>query len=372
LPAFAKASGFAEASGFAKATPDKSPDKSAGKAFSFLPRYTIAMGIELAPLHIGGIEISPPVVLAPLAGYTDLPYRLICRRLGAPYCSTEMMLDRQLMLPGKLRRRLIHLAEDDHPVAGQIVGNDPQQMATAAAELSAVGFDAVDLNFACPVRKVLARRRGGFMLKQPDLAGEIVRAVVAAAEGPVTVKLRMSFNAEVDSGDSFRRIAEGAFDAGAAAICLHARSVEQRYTGHADWEFLAGVKRHFHDKVIIGSGDVRDPASAVAMIEQTGVDGVAVARAAIGNPWFFRQLADLLAGRPEAAPTLAEQRELIRGHFDHAVEIYGPRRGPRIMRKFGIKYTRVHPAPARVRAAFVTVKTPADWQGVLDTFYANG
>ena len=330
------------------------------------------MGIELEPLHIGGMEIAPPVTLAPLAGYTDLPYRLICRRLGAPYCSTEMMLDRQLMLPGKLRRRLIHLTAEDHPVAGQIVGNDPTQMATAAAELCGVGFDAVDINFACPVRKVLARRRGGFMLKEPALGVEIVRAVVAASERPVTVKLRMSFDAEQGSGGGFWRIAEGAFEAGAAAICLHPRTVEQRYTGRADWEFLARVKRHFHDKVVIGSGDVREPASAAAMIEQTGVDGVAVGRAAIGNPWFFRQLADRLAGRQPRTPTLHEQRELIRGHFDHALAIYGPVRGPRIMRKFGIKYAHAHPAPARVRAAFVTVKTAADWQAVLDKFYANG
>ena len=330
------------------------------------------MTIRLAPLQIGELEIDPPVVLSPMAGYTDLPYRLICRRLGAAYCTTEMMLDKQLMLPGKLRRRLIHICREDAPLGGQIIGNEPAGMASAAAELCRVGFDVVDLNFACPARKVLARRRGGHLLKDPDRAGQIVRAVVAAVDRPVTVKLRMGFDTEAGAADNFWRIAEDAFDAGVAALCVHGRTVVQRYSGQADWEFLARVKRRFPDRTILGSGDVVDPPAAVAMLRQTGVDGATFARSAIGNPWVFRQMLDHLAGRPMHTPDLAEQRELIGRHFDRARELYGPIRAARIMRKFGIKYSRLHPSPAKVRAAFVAVRRPADWHGVLDNFYVAG
>lgn len=330
------------------------------------------MTVALEPLRIGEIEVSPPAALASLAGYTDLPYRLLCRELGAPYCATEMMLDRQLLLPGKLRRRLVHTHADDHPVGGQIIGNDPEVMAAAATEICRSGFDVVDVNFACPARKVLSRRRGGFLLKQPEVACRIVRAVLAAADRPVTVKLRMGFDAEDTDRRSFWRIAEGAFDAGAAAVCVHARTVEQRYAGPADWEFIAAVKRHFSGQTIIGSGDVTGPPAAVAMLEQTGVDGVVFARAALGNPWIFRQLQDHLAGRCVYRPPLTEQRRVLQRHFDGALALYGQRRGPRIMRKFGIKYARQHPAPAAVRAAFVAVNTAADWQAALENFYPHG
>ena len=325
----------------------------------------------LPTLRIGPIELDVPVVLAPLAGYTDLAYRLICRRLGAPFCATEMMLDRQLLLPGRLRRRLVLLDDADHPVAGQIAGNEPDVMALAAGELCRTGFDVVDVNLACPVRKVLSRHRGGWLMTEGDRAIEIVRAVVAAADRPVTVKLRSGFDGS-DGGAAFYRIAEAAFDAGVAAICLHARTVVQKYAGPADWEFLAAAKRHFADRTIIGSGDVSDPAAAVAMLRQTGADGVSFARAALGNPWIFRQFRDTLAGRPLYRPGLAEQRDVLAGHFAHAVAIYGPRRAPKIMRKFGIKYARLHPTPAKVRAAFVAVRAPADWARVLETFYDPG
>jgi len=330
---------------------------------------TCSGGVSLPALRIGPIELDVPVILAPLAGYTDLAYRTICRRLGAPYCTTEMMLDRQLLLPGKLRRRLIHTDPADHPLAGQIVGNDPRVMAAAAGELAREGFDVVDVNFACPVRKVLARRRGGYFLKSPGGAVAVLRAVCAAAETPVTVKLRIGFDTPDPPGGAFWRIAEAAFDAGAAAVCVHARAVRQRYTGRADWEFLARVKAHFAEKVVLGSGDVAGPAEAVEMIRRTGVDAAAFARAAIGNPWVFRDLADHLAGRTPRRPDLPEQRALIEEHFALALGLYGPRRTPRIMRKFGIKYARLHPTPAKVRAAFVAVKTADHWRAVLDRFY---
>jgi len=316
------------------------------------------------------VRIDFPVVLGGLAGYSDLAYRLICRACGAPYCTTEVMLAKSVLVTGKLRKRLLRLDVADHPIAGQVMGNSPETMAAAGAVLCEEGFDVIDLNFACPVRKALTRRRGGYLLKDPPLAVSITRAVLAAVDRPVTLKLRRGF-AGGGTDDAFMHIATEAFAAGAAGICVHGRSVEAGYAGDADWEFLASVKQRFADRTVIGSGDVHTPSDAVRMLEQTGVDAAAVARGAMGNPWFFRQVRDLAAGLTPRRPSLAEQRALLVKHFADACALYGPRRGPRNMRKFGIKYARLHPRPRDVRAAFVAVKRAEDFQRVLDDFYAG-
>jgi nifR3 family TIM-barrel protein len=328
--------------------------------------------MELKPLKIGNIEIDFPVVLAALAGYSDLPYRLICREHGSPYCATEAMLDRQMLLDGKLRRRLVQLTDEDHPAAAQIMGNDPAVMSQAAKVLCEMGFDVIDLNFACPVRKVISRRRGGHMMRTPQRTLEIVRAVLdVVRDRPVTLKLRRAYLQSDLTCEAFWEIARGAFQAGAAALCVHARSVEQKYMGQADWGFLSAVKQAFPDKTIIGSGDIHCAADALRMIEATGVDGVAAARGAIGNPWIFRQARDLAAGREPHRPSLSEQREVLSKHFELACKVHGSIRGPKGMRKFGIKYARMHPTPSKVRNAFVDIKSAAQWQAVLAEFYAG-
>jgi len=321
-------------------------------------------------LKIGPVTIDFPVVLASLAGYSDLPYRLLCRSLGAPFCTTEAMLDRQMLVDGRLRQRLVRLDDADHPVAGQIMGGDPAVMASAAAVLRDMGFDVIDLNFACPVRKVLARRRGGYLMDHPERAVEIIRAVLEAVpDRPVTVKLRRAFR-EADTGSgSFWRIAGEAFEAGAAAVCVHARAVDQKYRGRADWDFLARVRREFPGRTVVGSGDVLTPADALRMIAETGVDGVSAARGAIGNPWFFRQARDLAAGRAPQRPTFAQQRETIERHYRLACGVYGADRALKVMRNFGIYYARLLPRPARARAGILAVRTERDWRDFLDAFY---
>ncbi|MGD1010367.1 MAG: tRNA-dihydrouridine synthase family protein [Candidatus Aminicenantales bacterium] len=331
------------------------------------------MTTALKPLRIGAIAVDFPVVLAALAGYTDLPYRLICRSCSAPYTATEAMLDKQVLLEGKLRKRLIRLDPADHPVAGQIMGNDPGTMARAAAALRGMGFDVVDLNFACPVRKVISRNRGGALMKDPRRALDIVRAVLEAVpDRPVTIKLRRAFLEADEKRGTFWTIARGAFEAGAAAICVHGRSVEQKYRGRADWEFLAEVKREFPGQTIIGSGDVHAPADALRMLEGTGVDGVAAARGAVGNPWFFSQARDLAAGRQIHQPGLGEQRELILRHFRLASEAYDPRRGLKILRHFSLQYAKMHPRRTDLRNALVAVRTEEQWRAVIDDFYGVG
>jgi nifR3 family TIM-barrel protein len=305
-----------------------------------------------------------------MAGYTDLAYRLTCRRLGAPLTASEMMLDQSLLRPGKLRNRLALTDSEDCPVVGQLIGNDPTSLAEAARLLPRMGFDIVDLNFACPVRKALSRRRGGHLMRRPELAADILRSVVSAVEVPVTVKLRRRFGQE-DCDENFYRIAESAYQAGLAAVAVHARSVEARYSGPADWEFLARAKEHFHDRILVGSGDVRCAKRALDMLVQTGVDAVLAARGALGNPWFFEQVADIAACRPLCRPSFARQKRVMLEHYRMAEEIYGRRRTPMHMRKFGIKYARMHTRPKALRIAFVQVTSREDWQGVLDTFYTK-
>jgi len=325
----------------------------------------------LQPLRIGSLTIDFPVILAALAGYSDLPYRLICRSLGAPFATTEVMIDRFLLQEGKLRKYLLRSDPADHPVGGQIMGSDPGTMAEAAVILRDLGFDVIDLNFACPVKKVVSRRRGGYMMSQPEQTLAVIRAVREAVPGyPLMLKLRKSFALGDERCEALWAIARGAFDAGVDAICLHPRAVVQMYGGEADWNLLRAFRLSFPGRTIIGSGDVRGPADALRMITETGVDGVSAARGAIGNPWFFRQVRELAAGLPVSAPSLAEQRAVMERHYALTTAQYGERKGTFQMRHFGISYGRVHPHPKQIRMAFVAVRNAADWKAVLDAHYS--
>ncbi len=208
-------------------------------------------------------------------------------------------------------------------------------------------------------------------MKDAERALATVRAVVAAVPGrPVTVKLRRGFKDGEESQDAFWTIARGAFEAGAAAIAVHARTVEQKYTGRADWAFLAAVKRELPERTVLGSGDVMRPADALRMMAETGVDGVLAARGAIGNPWFFGQCRDIAAGRAPRAPGLAEQREIIYKHYGLACEATDPRRGLKTLRHFSLQYAKMHPRRTDLRNALVTVRTEEEWRAVIDAFYS--
>jgi nifR3 family TIM-barrel protein len=252
------------------------------------------------------------------------------------------------------------------------MGIEPETMAEAARSLDRMGFDIIDLNFACPVKKVVSHKRGGALMKDPARALATVRAVLEAVPGrPVTLKLRRSFRTSDTANEDFWAIARGAFEAGAAGIAVHARSVEQKYTGRADWGFLAEVKREFPDRTILGSGDVTSPAESLRMLAETGVDGVLAARGAIGNPWFFAQARDLADGRPPRQPPLGEQREVIYRHFGLASEAYDPRRGLKMLRHFSLQYAKMHPRRTDLRNALIPVRTEAEWRAVIDAFYGS-
>jgi nifR3 family TIM-barrel protein len=329
----------------------------------------------LKPLKIGKVHLGFPVVQAALSGYSDWPMRVIARRLGASYSLCEVMLDQFLVaLKGRERtRHFLFTSDEEHPVGGQLMGAAPEEFAAGALKLVEAGFDVVDINFGCPVKKVLGRCRGGFHLSQPEVALEIVARTreVVPAEIPVTLKMRRGIDDSAESRDNFFKILDGAFALGAAAITVHGRTVQQRYVGPSRWEFLREVKEHVGQRTILGSGDLFTASDCLEMMRRTGIDGVTVARGAIGNPWIFQQARAIFAGEPlPRPPRVHEQREVLREHFRLAVELYGDRCGPQ-MRKFGIKYSYLHPRSIELREAFIKVKRLADWDTALDEFYAE-
>ena len=328
---------------------------------------------ELKPLRLGNVEIGFPIVQAALSGYSDAPMRVIARRWGAPYSLCEVMLDYFLvnMKDRKRTSHFLHIADEEHPVGGQLMGAEPEQFSAGAVKLVEAGFDVIDINFGCPVKKVLGRCRGGFHLSQPEVALEIIRRTrdVVPDDIPVTVKMRRGIDDTAESRDHFFRILDGAFEIGVAGVTIHGRTVKQRYVGPSRWEFLKEVKDHVGDKVVLGSGDLFSAEDCLRMIAETGIDGVTVARGAIGNPWIFQQARELAAGRPlPPPPTVREQGEVIQLHYRLAEEVYGDRCG-RQMRKFGIKYSQSHPQTDEVRKAFVRVSRVEELQPVIDRWY---
>jgi tRNA-dihydrouridine synthase B len=355
-------------------------------------------------MRIGPIELSSPFCQAGLAGYSDRAMRLVARRRGCPYAVTEALLDVIMLNGGEGLRRSIDLNDEDHPLAGQIMGSEPETMSKAAGLIHQAGYDVVDLNFACPVKKIKNKARGGHMLLDVPRALSILHAVRdTLPDATLTASLRRGFDDSAESEDRFFQIVETAWSLGFAAIRVHGRTVDQKYVGRASWPFLRDLKQRYPDKTILGSGDVFTAEDAVRMLRETGVDIVWIARGAIGNPWIFRQAEELLtkdlvgsasadgiSGQPEAfrrptipsakadptnsptPPSIAEQRAALAEHFAIAMEIHGESLAGRRMRKMGIKYSRFHPMAAQVKTEFIAVHSLRDWTNVLNKWYADG
>lgn len=308
---------------------------------------------------------------AGLAGYSDMAMRVVARRRGCPYAVTEALLDQVLLRGGRGLEKGAILCAEDHPVAGQLMGSDPHELAAAAKVLRECGFDVIDLNFACPVRKVMGRCRGGYLLSDPDAAVEILRRVRDAVPGPMSLKLRRALNEKPQAAEWFERVFAEACRLELVAIAVHGRTVEQKYTGRACWDFLRNLKARTPAHVtLFGSGDVFTAADASRMYAYTGVDGVWIARGAIGNPWIFSEFAALLRGAPlPPPPSVHAQREALLTHFRLAVEVYGEELAARQMRKIAIKYAKLHPNGPQVWREFIAVKRQADWDAVLARHY---
>lgn len=351
-----------------------SADGRAGQSLEASSRDYAQFGAS--QLKLGNLEVGFPVVQAALSGYSDWPMRMLAREHGASYTLCEVMLDQFLvsMKDRKKNKHYLYNTESEKPVAGQLMGAEPEQFALGAKRLVEAGFSVIDINFGCPVKKVLGRCRGGFHLSQPEVALDIVRRTrdIVPAEIPVTVKMRRGLDDTQESRDNFFTILSGAFDAGLAAATVHGRTVVQRYNGPSRWAFLREVKSEFPDKTILGSGDLFTARDCFNMMLETGIDGVTVARGAIGNPWVFEQAVALAAGKPlPKPPSVLRQREVLERHWVLAEQVYGPDRTGPLLRKFGIKYSASHPQHDLVRPAFTKIKNLGEWSEVLDRWYST-
>lgn len=316
------------------------------------------------------------IMQAGLAGYSDRAMRLVARRRGCPYAVTEALLDVILLSGGHGLANSIDIDDRDHPVAGQIIGAEPDTMAAAAKILHENGYDVIDLNFACPVKKIKNKSRGGAMLQEVDRALDVLRAVreTLPSNRPITVSLRRAYDESSESVDRFFTIVDTAWSLGYHAVRVHGRTVEQKYNGRADWSWLSRIKSAYPDRTIVGSGDLFTAGDVVRMLTETGVDAAWIGRGAIGNPWIFDHALRLLKGESSESihpPTLFEQRDALREHFTEAMQIHGESLAGRRMRKMGIKYSRFHPQREQVKSDFIAVHSLRDWNGVLDRWYAN-
>ncbi|MGL4943193.1 MAG: tRNA dihydrouridine synthase [Thermoguttaceae bacterium] len=321
-----------------------------------------------------------PVIQAALSGYSDLPMRRLARQFGAGVTLCEVLLDKLVVEVSQRKSRLYYgIDDEDHPCGAQLMGSSPASFVAAAERLVNVGFDLIDLNFACPVKKVLGRGRGGHLLRDVSTALDIVAAVRDALPPhiPVTIKLRKGFDDTPTSRDQFFTLLEGAIARGIGGVTLHGRTVVQRYEGVSDWDFVREVKSWLvgcgerGEKIpLVGSGDLFDEETCAVRMRESGVDGIALARGVIGNPWLFERVVARLRGEPiPPPPTLAAQRELIAYHFDLAEKLYGEHRATTTMRAFGVKYAALHPNTPEVRRAFALATSRRDWENVLETWY---
>ena len=421
---------------------------------------------EIGKSH-GGLGIDPripafvpgfdaPFFQAGLAGYSDAAMRLIARKHGCPFCVTEALLDRTLLAGGRGFAKAdlgeIHDnvpgGEDDHPLAGQIMGSDPREMAASAVKMIEQGtrsdrayrelayedgqfpkpgehlsipggfqvkvsvgpgrdssapapllpsspaplpFQAIDVNLACPVKKIKAKARGGHWLAEPDGAIRILEAVREAVpkEIPCTLKLRRSFDDTPEMAENFEKIFAAAYDIGYAWATVHARTVVQRYVGPSRWTFLKELRERHPDKIFFGSGDIWRAEDIFLMIRYAGVSGVSVARGCIGNPWIFTQARAMMRGEAPRPPTIAEQRAVLDEHFRLLVAVNGTmrpgspktnadgtptwseRHAARLMRKFGVRFSVHHPRAEAVKLKMIAVKDMNDWRRVLDEDYVH-
>lgn len=322
-------------------------------------------------MKIGPLELDKPFCQAGLAGYSDRAMRVVARRRGCPYAVTEALLDTILLQGGKGLARSIDINDEDHPVAGQIIGSEAETMTPAAAILHERGYDVIDLNFACPVKKIKNKARGGHMLRDVSRGHSILRGVrERLPTATLTCSLRRAFDDAADGHQRLYELVDEAFALGYAAVRVHGRTVEQKYAGKADWSALGELKRRYPTNTILGSGDVFTAEDAVRMIRETNVDVVWIARGAIGNPWVFRDAAKLLRDEAIAPPTIQEQRDALSEHFAGAMEIHGEELAGRRMRKMGIKYARFHPQARAVKDAFIEIRGLRQWSDVLTKFYA--
>ena len=306
----------------------------------------MAMSDLLHSLAIGGVALNNNIILAPMAGVTDLPFRLLCSEQGAGMCCMEMISAKAILYKNKNTESLLEIHPQEGIVSLQLFGSDPDILSEMAKQIEERPFDILDINMGCPVPKVVGNGEGSALMRQPKLVEEIITALVKAVHKPVTVKIRKGFDEAHVNAVEIAKIAEAS---GAAAVAVHGRTREQYYTGEADWDIIAKVKDNVSIPVI-GSGDVTDGASAEKMLITTGCDGIMIGRAARGNPWIFRQIADYLKDATVSPkPDREEVKAAILRHARLQLECKGEYTGIREMRKHVSWYTIGMPHSAKLR-----------------------
>ena len=318
----------------------------------------------LPGFQLGRHRIDVPLVLAPMAGITDLPFRRICKRFGVGLVVTEMIASRAVDMKRERTQRMAEIASDEHPVAIQIAGSDPQYVSEAARWAVDHGADFVDINMGCPVKKICKQVAGSAMLRDEALVERVLKAVVDAVEVPVTLKIRTGWD---EQSKNVERIASIAEDCGIQMLTVHGRTRAQMFNGHANWQDIGRAKNAVSIPVI-GNGDIIDGDSAREMIRIAKCDGVMVGRAVQGNPWVLAEVHAVLTGQvPPAQPNAAEKWQIINEHMQLMAEHHGLRTASKLARKHVGWYSKGLHGSAEFRQHFQAM---TDWQQMLD--YAEG
>ena len=321
----------------------------------------------LRPLAIGGVTLANNIILAPMAGVTDLPFRLLCSEQGAGLTCMEMVSAKAIWYGNKNTESLLEIHPDEGPTSLQLFGSDPKIVSEMAKRVEERPFCVLDINMGCPVPKVVKNGEGSALMREPKLAGEIIAATVKAIKKPVTVKIRKGFDEAHVNAVEMARIAE---DAGAAAVAVHGRTREQYYAGKADWDIIRQVKEAVSIPVI-GNGDVTDAVTAARMFDETGCDGIMVGRASRGNPWIFREINTYLdTGELIGKPSKAEIRDTILRHAALLLAYKGEYTAIREMRKHVAWYTAGYPHSARLRQRINEMETVAQLEEGIRTIFS--
>jgi len=326
----------------------------------------VAAGGEFEALRLGPLRIWPPVVLAPMAGVTNYPYRKLCREYGAGLYVSEMITARGYLLDNRMTHQLAKSAPDEEPRSVQVYGADPIDVGEMVRRLVDEGVDHVDLNLGCPVRKVTAAGGGSALPAKPRLMARLVRAMVKnAGDVPVTVKVRKGIDPAVLTFRDAGRVAQ---EEGAAAIGLHGRTAADLYAGEADWAAIGELKSAV-SIAVLGNGDVWEAWDALRMTRATGCDGVIVGRGCLGRPWLFRELAQAFDGRePDPPPSLFEIKEIMLRHAELLVDFFGPDHGVRQMRKWTAWYTKGFRHSAELRGRLQRIRSQGELASLLEGF----